>query len=142
MSARLAVLALLLGLVTGCGGAEEQDYCAMVEEEAPGLTRAIDEAGQAGLLEVLPTLEELAAAAPADVEDEWDVFLTAIRGLRDALAETGVDPEQVLELPEDLPEDDRRAVTAAAGRLLAGDVMGAAETIDQQALDVCHTPLL
>jgi hypothetical protein len=142
VTARLAVLALLLGLAAGCGGDDEQDYCAMVEDEAPGLTQRVDEAGQAVLLEVLPTLEDLADAAPEDVTDDWDVFLTAIRDLRDALDETGLDPGQVTELPKDLPAADRKAVTEAASRLLTREVMGAAEAIDQQALDVCHTPLL
>jgi hypothetical protein len=140
--ARVAVLALLLGLTAGCGGDDGQHYCAMVEKEAPGLTRMVDEAGQAGLLEVLPTLEELARSAPEDVEDDWHVFLSAIRDLRDTLEETGVDPRKVGKLPEDLPADDRKAITAAASRLLTSEVTAAAETIDQQALDVCHTPLL
>jgi hypothetical protein len=140
--ARVAVLALLLGLTAGCGGDDEQDYCAMVEDEAPGLTRKVDEAGQAGLLEVLPTLEDLAGSAPEDVEDDWHVFLTAIRDLRHTLDETGVDPARVSKLPEDLPADDRKAITDAASRLLTTEVMAAAEAIDQQALDVCHTPLL
>lgn len=145
---RLAVVALLLPL-GGCGwgpfaGDPIEDYCATVEEEAPGLTRAVDEHGAQGLLDSLPTLEELGEEAPDDVRDDWQVLLGALREFRDALEGTGLDANDVEGggLPEDLSDEDRTAVTDAATRLLSPQVERATAEVEQHALDVCHTPLL
>lgn len=144
---RLAALALLLPLA-GCGwgpfgGDPIEDYCAAVEEEAPGLTRAVGERGTEGLLDSLPTLEELGAQAPDDVRDDWPVLLGALREFHDALEGTGVEPNEVEgTLPQDLPEEDRAAIKDAATRLLSPAVARATTEVEQHALDVCHTPLL
>jgi len=143
----LLIPALLLALVvTGCDRSEDdlrEDYCAEVEADADQITRAVDEKGAAAFVDVLPTFEGLAGKAPGDVRDEWQVFLNALRGLRDALDATGVKPEEVDgKLPADLPAADRRRISLAASVLAGDDVRLATQAIEQHALDVCHTPLL
>jgi hypothetical protein len=144
---RLVAPVLLLALVaTGCDQSEDDaraDYCDQVEADADTITRAVDEKGSAAFVELLPTLEGLAEKAPGDVRDEWQVFLNALRGLRDALEDTGVRPEEVTgELPEDLSAADRRRIEGAASVLAGDDVRLATKNVEQHALDVCHTPLL
>lgn len=139
--------ALLLPLA-GCGwgpfaGDPIEDYCAAVEEEAPGLTRTVDERGTEGLLASLPTLEDLGEQAPDDISDDWRVLLGALREFRDALEGTDLDPNEVSgTLPEGLSEEERSEITAAATRLLSPGVTRATAEVEQHALDVCHTPLL
>ena len=144
---RLAASVLLLGLVaTGCQQSEDDrraDYCALVEEKADEVTRTVNEGGSAAFVELLPTLEKLADAAPSDLKDEWQTFVNALLALRDALDETGVDPDQVDgELPDGLSRDERRRVLSAVALLASADVVNDVKGIEQHALDVCHTPLL
>jgi hypothetical protein len=141
------LLATALGLgLAGCGESEDDaraDYCAQVKADADGITRAVDEKGSAAFVDVLPTLEGLADKAPGDVRDEWQVFLNALRGLRDALDATGVKPEEVTgTLPEGLSAADRQRIRGAASVLAGDDVRLATKSVEQHALDVCHTPLL
>jgi len=144
------VALLVLGLGPGLAGCQQsaeqqrEEYCAAVAEEGSELTRIADEAGPAGFLQALPILEGLAARAPSDVRDEWQTFLDALHGLRDALEESGVDPEAMGEegLPEGLSRAERRRVRAQASVLASGDVVAATQGIEQHALDVCRTPIL
>jgi hypothetical protein len=143
----LLAIALLLGLVgTGCDKSEDDlraDYCAEVKSDADEITRAVDEKGAAAFVTVLPTFEDLADKAPGDVRDEWQVFLNALRGLRDALEATGVQPEEVTgTLPAGLSAADRKRIQGAASVLAGDDVRIATQQVEQHALDVCHTPLL
>lgn len=143
----LLATALLLALVvTGCDKSEDDlraDYCTQVRADADQITRAVDEKGGAAFVVVLPTFEDLADKAPGDVRDEWQVFLNALRGLRDALDAAGVEPDEVLgKLPAELPAEDRRRIKGAASVLAGQDVRLATQAIEQHALDVCHTPLL
>jgi hypothetical protein len=142
----LATVLLLALVVTGCDKSEDDlraDYCAEVKADADQITRTVDEKGAGAFVAVLPTFEELADKAPGDLRDEWQVFLNALRGLRDALEATGVEPGEVNgKLPADLPADDRRRIKGAASVLAGQDVRLATQAIEQHALDVCHTPLL
>lgn len=141
------VALLCCGLLAACQQSDDERreaYCEQVEEVGPELTRISDEGGAAGFLSALPLLEDLAAEAPGDLRDEWKTFLDALRGLRDALDETGVDPEQVTDegLPDDLSRDDRRRIRAQASVLASEETVAAVQGIEQHALDICKTPLL
>jgi hypothetical protein len=142
----LTAVVLVSLVATGCEKSEDDarsDYCAQVKADADDITRAVDEKGSAAFVEVLPTLEGLADKAPGDVRDEWQVFLNALRGLRDALEATGVKPEEVSgTLPTGLSAADRRRIRGAASVLAGNDVRIATQEVEQHALDVCHTPLL
>lgn len=143
------VLLLTPGLamgVTGCDKSDDDvrtDYCNQVETDADEISRTVAEKGSAAFVEVLPTLEGLARKSPGDVRDEWQVFLNALRGLRDALEATGVKPEEVTgTLPAGLSVADRKRIQGAASVLAGDDVRIATQQVEQHALDVCHTPLL
>ncbi len=132
------VLALLLG-AGGCGDARER-YCGAVAEhrkELADMTSA--EAGGATLLRNLPMLRDLAGAAPPDLRDEWQTFLTAVEGLDKALRAADVRPEQfdAGKPPSGLSKSRLQRIRAAASRLAAPEVVQAVSGIEQQARDVC-----
>ena len=144
---RLIPLFLVPVLLTACGEptADEgrEEYCAQVEQDSEELTRIVDEGGAGAFTQALPTLEGLADKAPGDIQDEWSLLIDALRGLRDALEETGVEPGEIDgKLPEDLPAADRRRISAAASVLADPEVVEASQGIEQHALDICKTPIL
>ncbi|WP_067441486.1 hypothetical protein [Nocardioides jensenii] len=141
------VLAVLLLVTAGCGDPSPDEarktYCAQVKKDADEITRIVDEGGAGAALQVLPKLEELADLAPRDLTDEWQTYLNALHGWRDALDDTGLEPSDVDEgLPRDLSREDRRRLLGAISEVQGPEVKQAAEGIEQQALDVCGTPLL
>lgn len=147
MRGPVAGLCAGLLVLVGCGepsADERRDaYCERLEEEAPEITRTVDEKGPAAFTEALPTLQALADEAPGDIRDDWQVFLNALEGLEKALEETGVEPEDVEDskLPEDLTEQERTRVRAAASVLASQEVRAAAAGLEQHALDVCEVPI-
>lgn len=124
---RTVAVACLLGVslsVTACATDQER-WCERVEEAAPGLGKALDEGGaEQGLLDALPTLQQLAEAAPDDVRGEWRTLVDAVE-----------------ELDRAVDADDRKATEQAALRLASSEVQDAADAVEQQARDVCHTAL-
>lgn len=131
--------------VTGCGENKREGYCAQVAEQSTGLMKTVDEGGPvSGLLNALPTLEEISEHAPRDIRDEYDVFLDALRGLDTALDDAGLEPSDVPDgkLPTDVSETDRKALLDATVHLASAEVQAAATSVEQHALDVCHTRLL
>lgn len=142
----VALVVLLVLPVTGCSKSQDEvrdDYCAAVKEHSEDLIRLSDEGGPEAFAKMLPTLEELAAEAPEDLADEWSSYLDALRGWRDALDESGVEPADLAGgMPKDLARDDKRRIRGAATVLRSPEVTAASEGIEQQALDVCGTPLL
>ena len=118
-----ALLVTALG-VTGCASEQEQ-WCGHVTEAAPTLGKAVDEGGaKKGLLTALPVLQELADEAPDDVRGEWTTLVDAVEDLEKAV-----------------DSDDEKATRQAALRLASPDVQDAADTVEQEARDVCHTGL-
>ncbi|QIX26874.1 hypothetical protein ncot_09860 [Nocardioides sp. JQ2195] len=144
-----AVVALLLALLlplAGCSQSREDvrdDYCAQVKEDGPDLIRISDEAGAEAFEQMLPTLEGLAEKSPQDLQDEWQVYLNALRGWRDALEKSGVEASDLAGgMPEDLGREDKRRIRGAATVLRSQQVSAASSGIEQHALDVCGTALL
>lgn len=141
------VAALVVGLAA-CGSSDpdverRSAYCEALEEAQPELTRTADEAGPDAFLTLLPTLEELASASPSDLKDEWQVYLAALRGLRDALGDAGLAPADLAEgIPDGVDDSTATAVTAAVRNLRSGETRDAASAITQQALDVCGVQIL
>lgn len=130
-------------LLSGCTDDKEQ-YCEAVEDRQQELGEVLGEGGPDALLRALPIFRDLSDEAPSDIRDEWRTVIRALEGLQDALEEADVDPAAYdPENPrEGLEEDDRAAIEAAATELASQQTVAAFNGVDQQAKDVCGTPLL
>ena len=139
---RLAALALTLALAAACSDADS-DYCEAVEERQKELTEVLAPGGPTALLEALPIFEDLAAEAPVDIRDEWDTVIDALEGLKDALEDAGVDPKSydAESPPSGLSTEERDRIAAAARDVADPKTVAALSGVDQQARDVCKTPL-
>lgn len=138
----LPALALALSAgVTGCTQDPEEAYCEVVAEEQGTLAAAAGEPG--GLLEAYDSLERLREAAPRDVRDEWAEVLLRVGDLREALDEAGVDyaTYDPTEPAEGVDDAQQRAIEDAAVALVEPTTLRAVQAVEQQALDVCQTPL-
>lgn len=134
---------MLLTTTVACGGESVIDgYCAEVRDQQTALTEAAA-SGATGLLEALPSFEVLREKAPDDIVDAWTVVVQRVTVLSDALDDAGVDPTSYdpEAPPADLSDDDRAAITAAATGLLTDAMREALDRVQQQARDVCKTPL-
>jgi len=139
---RLGALLLLMALapcLTACG----QDYCDGVADHQAELTDLTASGSPAALLSALPVFEDLADDAPDDIADEWRTFLDALDGLDAALRDAGIDPASYDDklLPAGLTDEQRQRIEDAAVALADPAVSAAFDGVQQQAKDVCHTPL-
>lgn len=139
--ATVVALVPLLALLSGCGGG--QSYCGAVRSHQSQLGSLVNGGGRTALLQALPIFEDLQGRAPADVADDWQLLVTRIRALQSALRRAGVDPATYdpRRPPAGLSGPDRTAITRAAAELAAADTQQALATVQQEVLDVCHTPL-
>ncbi|MGB0101990.1 MAG: hypothetical protein WBP61_17055 [Nocardioides sp.] len=133
---------LLAGLVVGCGS-EQDAYCGAVEERQQELSEIVGSGDPDALLRALTIFRELENEAPRDISDEWQQVVSRVEALQDALEAAGVDPTTYDrdEPPADLAAEDRAAIDAAAAELGGGTTLRALQDLDQQARDVCKTPL-
>ena len=147
MRARLsrALVALLLGTaLVGCG---EDDpfaaYCDEVQAQQKAITEALATEGPTALIEALPSFQALSDKAPNDIADDWSMLVGGIEGLVEALEDADVDPATYdRETPPDgVTDEQQAAIDAAARRLTAPETAIALEAVQQQARDVCKTPL-
>ena len=86
---------------------------------------------------------DLADAAPDDLTDEWQTFVNALEGLRDALRDAGVKPSEFRHgrIPASVTGDDRQSIVAAADTLSSAPVVSAVSGIETQGRDVCKVNL-
>ncbi|WP_183099635.1 hypothetical protein [Nocardioides pelophilus] len=151
LGAATAVAVALLG-AGGCGGDDDpyaipeefRAYCEEVETQQRPITDALASGGEtSGLIRALPSFEELAAEAPDDIADEWEVIVERIDDLVDALDAAGVDPDTYdrRNPPAGLDPEQRDAIDAAARALVSTTTGAAMSGVQQQARDVCKTPL-
>jgi hypothetical protein len=140
---RLAVAAslALLPLLAGCG--HGPSYCDRVKEHQSRLGSLTSSGDRTALIRALPIFEDLRAAAPDDVADDWQLVVTRIRAFDTALQHAHVDPTTYdpRHPPADLSSGDRRQIRRAAAELAASDTQEALARVQQEVLDVCHTPL-
>ncbi|QZY30522.1 hypothetical protein [Nocardioides coralli] len=145
--ARAAVAGVLsLGVLGGCSESPEDvraDYCEEVEDRQVELSEIMAEDSPATLLRALPVFRDLAAEAPRDIADEWELLIGALDGLDAALNDAGVEPADydADDPPPGVSEEQQRAIARAADELASGEVAAAYEGVQQQAKDVCQTPL-
>ena len=140
-AAGVALLALAL-VLTGCADQKEK-YCDAVEDHQQELGEILGAGSPDALLKALPIFRDLADEAPEDLRDEWKTVIDAVSGLQEALEDAGVDPATYDrdDPPEGLSQADQDAIDAAARRLTSEETVTALSGVDQQAKDVCGTPL-
>lgn len=139
----LTAALLAVTLLAGCGGDGDEDYCAAVKEHQAELTEIAASGGSGALFDALPAYRDLQAGAPSDLSDEWTQVIGRLTALQEALEDAGVDPSAYdpKKPPTDLTDDQRAAIEGAARDLGEPATVRAMTGIEQQALDVCKTPL-
>ncbi|MDQ6686518.1 MAG: hypothetical protein M3Z50_02715 [Actinomycetota bacterium] len=138
-----ALTALLLVCSLSSCGDPVKKYCSALNADRTAIANMLAQPSPTALISNLPMLQSLGANAPEDLTDEWQTFLGAIVGLRDALHAAGVRPEQFHDgrPPVGLPAGRRQAIKDAADTLSSLQVVQAADGIDQEARDVCQINL-
>jgi hypothetical protein len=145
LAAAVAVAVLVGFLVVRSGGEDDPfaSYCDAVTDHRADVGAALSAGPTTGLLRALPSFEALADESPEDIRADWRLVVERIRALRKALDAAGVDAATYSfdQPPASLPADDKAAIDAAAARLGATDTATALAHVQQQARDVCKTPL-
>jgi hypothetical protein len=139
---RLTLAALLVaGLLSGCGGGD--DYCDAVQDHQTELSDVTASGDAGALLQALPIFRDLEKRSPEDIRDDWQAFLDPLAELDDALRAAGIDPATYdgKALPDGLDDAERTRIEEAAAGILAPAVVQAFDSVQQQAKDVCHTPM-
>ncbi len=133
--------------LSGCGGTKS--YCSALKDDKAQLSRLAAESGKPGaaggtaLAETVDVLAGLADKAPDDIADEWDTLVQALRGLSDAIRESGADPGDFASggTPDGVSAGQLDAVQQAARELQDLRVQQAGTSIEQHARDVCKVDL-
>jgi len=138
-----AVLVLaLLPLAAGCGDSQDS-YCSAVKDHQEELTTITSDGNEDSLIRALDIFKDLQDKSPSDVSDEWQQLVSRIETLDEALADAGVDPATYDRdhPPKGLSQEDQARIDAAARELGSGPTLAAFQGLQQEVLDVCHTPL-
>jgi hypothetical protein len=135
------VLALAL-VLTGCASQKEK-YCDAVKQHQQELGKILGDGSPDALLKALPILRDMAADAPEDIKDEWQIVVSALDRLQKALDDAGVDPATYdrKHPPAGLSQADKDAIDAAAAGLTSPATVDAFNGVDQEIKDVCGIPL-
>ncbi|MGZ5404222.1 MAG: hypothetical protein ACXWDL_06200 [Nocardioides sp.] len=137
---------LLASALMACSASPQKvraDYCDVVEEQQFALTEALAVDTPDALLEALPLFRELAEEAPRDIDDDWTRFIDALGGLQKVLDAAGVEAASydAKQPPEEVTAEQQADIARAADELVQSEVSAAFEGVQQQAKDVCGTPL-
>ena len=138
MAVAAASLALL-PVVAGCG--HGPSYCDAVRDHQSELGSIVSRNDGTALITALPIFRDLRDKAPDDVADDWDLVVTRIEALDDALTAAHLDPATYdpKHPPAGLGAGDRATIRRAAAQLAAADTQDALDRA-QQEVGVCHTP--
>jgi hypothetical protein len=137
------LLPLLAPLVAGCGGDPTEAYCEAVSEHQQELSDIVGSGAPQALLDALGVFRDLQEQAPGDITDEWQQVVARIESLADALERAGVDPATYDrdDPPVGMTGAEKARIDAAAEQLGSATTVRAFQDLDQQARDVCKTPL-
>jgi hypothetical protein len=139
---RLALLALVLPVLAACGD-DRDTYCDAVEDHQERLSEIVGEGRPDAMLRALDLFQDLADRAPSDISDEWQQVIGSIEALQDALDDADVDGATYDRdhPPSGVTAQQKKAIDDAATRVGGAETLQAIKNLDQQARDVCHTPL-
>jgi hypothetical protein len=140
---RLLVTVLVMPTLTGCGGDATDGYCDAVADHQAELSDIVAGGRPDALIDALDIFRDLQDKAPGDITDEWQQLVGRIEALDDALDEAGVDPATYdrRRPPAGLSGAEKDAIDSAARELGSRSTLDALGGLDQQARDVCRTPL-
>jgi hypothetical protein len=140
---RLLATLLVVPLLAGCGGDPQDAYCDAVQDHQQELSDLVGSGKPDALIRALDVFRQLRDDAPDDITDEWQQLIGRIEALQGALDDAGVDPATYDrdDPPAGVTADQRAAIDAAAEQLGSGTTLRALQDLDQQARDVCGTPL-
>lgn len=133
----------LLASVGGCGQDPIDAYCSDLSSHRKQIADMLDSTSTDALFAHVDVLEDLAKKSPEDLQDEWQTFLDAVDDLDAALTHAKVKPSQFSDgkPPAGLSAADRTSIVDAANQLSSDDVVAAADSISQEATDVCKINL-
>lgn len=139
---RILVAALLLPLLAGCGS-DQDDYCDAVKDHQQELSDIVGSGEPDAMIQALDVLRDLQDQAPDDISDEWQQLVGRVEALQQALDDAGVDAATYDRdrPPAGVTDEQVAAIDAAAKELGSGTTLRALQDLDQQARDVCKTPL-
>lgn len=134
---------LLIGVLAACGGSSEDAYCGVVKDNQQHLSTVLGDGGNAALIDALPIFRSLQGKAPSDIRQDWDTIVSRLTALQDALTKAGVDPTKydAKHPPAGVTAAQQQAIAGAATTLGSSSTVTALNAVQQQARDVCHTPL-
>lgn len=142
---RLAAVAAVSMLVVGCGDDDDpfETYCKEVKAQRESLSEDLAGDTATALIAALPEFERLQDKSPDDLEDEWATVTSRIGDLVDALEAADVDPATYDrgKPPAGLTADEKDAIDAAAQAMATPEMKAALDGVEQQARDVCKTPM-
>lgn len=138
----LLATALLLPLLAACGSGQDE-YCDAVEDHQQELSEIVVSGEPDALIAALGIFRDLQADAPDDINDEWQQVVGRVEALEEALDDAGVDAATYdrEDPPAGVTAEQRARIDAAAKELGSGTTLRALQDLDQQARDVCKTPL-
>ena len=139
---RVVLLALVVPLLVACGD-DQDDYCDAVTDHQERLSELVSSGKPDAMLQALEIFQDLQERAPRDVSDEWQQVVGSVEALEKALDDADVDAATYDrdKPPAGLTAVQKKAIDDAATRLGGGETIQALKDLDQQARDVCHTPL-
>lgn len=144
-TAALVTLAALL--LTSCGepSPEEQraDYCDAVRAHQRQLTDIAADPSPGATFRALPAYRDLRDQAPSDIAADWARVVDRIETLQDALRSAGVSAEDygAGQWQKGLSTEQKDGIERAAAGLADPRTAVSLNRVEQQARDVCHTPL-
>jgi hypothetical protein len=143
LAAALPLVALGTLVVAGCSSDPQEAYCRAVESHQEELTELAASDDSGALFDALDAYHDLAAQAPRDIAGDWKDVVTPLRALQQVLSDHGVDPStySAEKPPPDLDQAARDEIEAAARAVGSEQTVTAMAAVEQQALDVCGTPL-
>ena len=133
----------LCGLLTSACQSDTERYCDEVKAQQKTLTDLAANPDPGKIFDVLPPYEALAAKAPDDIKDEWAIVIDRYQQLQSALADADVSPQEYAggKWRKGLSEGQVNGVLRAAAGLVDPATREALNGVQQQARDVCQTPL-
>ena len=143
-ASRLVLVALLLAAAGRLRRRTRTSYCDAVEEHQQELSEIVGSGEPDALIAgARRSSASCRPRRPTTSRDEWQQVVGRIDALEAALDDAGVDPATYDRdnPPAGLTDEQAAAIDAAATELGSGTTLRALQDLDQQARDVCKTPL-